>query len=161
MAITRRALFVAPLLLIPAVRAQEAQARGVSVCDATEDHVYEYVTRALEAWGLPWKHTHADAHKQMHAGDVKVVTQSLASALGETQKIEAKDGGWAYRVTIDTAMPKQWLYSTILHELGHAIGLGHSREPDSVMSESAMPLAPSVNDLARAKRALKHRKGKR
>ena len=81
--------------------------------------------------------------------------------MGETQEIIGKHGFRLHRITIDTGWPKDMVYSTVLHELGHAMGLGHSTEPDSCMHESNTILEPSTADLARAKRALKHRKGKR
>ena len=45
-------------------------------------------------------------------------------------------------------------HGVIMHELGHAIGLGHVAEPESIMCAPSTVSAPSASDVMRARKVL-------
>ncbi len=119
------------------------------------NHKYtEKMKRACAEWsrmtrdGIVFKYVANPADAQIRVYFVKSIPKSLYpdSAAGLTQSYGDPTGGrlgWAKIWIADysqggTKLTNDEVYTAMLHELGHSIGLGHSNNPNSIMYPSTL-----------------------
>lgn len=81
-------------------------------------------------------------------GDVTGMDGARARTTTGTDQLDVQS------IVVRGGMGPAELHGVLLHELGHAIGLGHVQEDDSIMRAPSTVLAPSAADVVRARAAL-------